>query len=304
MPQRFRSGRYCSRHGTRDSKVVRQTPLPPELTGFVYWIGHVHRAAVPRSGPVVDVVLSDTFIGLARSGSSTLLSLKVDVRTLRRLFIGSRWASGQPETPGRLPLREAVLDPAKVSISRVDRKVPGVGRILDAYPVPADFANARILVFETTGKYDRVIVPAFEIARYFYCYNADLARSIFDATILTNGAVRRAAASRFDGIRFAARVPVRNVAEADYALGQACAIVSRAAATAKTEREGDFAIVAHTPTPTPFGATLMGLVLPDSSAFLALRVARTYPIGAKPGAQLGDETQNLRRAILRRTRPT
>jgi hypothetical protein len=282
------------------------TPLPLDFTGHVYWIGYV-REGPSLKAPTVDVILSNRPISERSQSNVALKFVKVDVGAAGLLYIGSNWFRGRRRHGGILDVHRAEIDADadKIRVVKADEALKGGTPILDVahYALPSWLKNTRLLVFHGSTVLPVVVIPTWEIARYFFCRTSVFARSIFEGTILLDDGTSRcdAAMARFDGVKFGSRrLASTKSSPGSYAWRQAQAITLRAAALFQVERE--HVVSAFPPTKERLEILLSGIALPEIGAFLGLRIASARERGTRPDPKRNEvfnEIRNIANALAR-----
>jgi hypothetical protein len=280
--------------------------LPSDFTGYVYWIGYV-RVGPPGEAPTVDVILSNRPISNRSRSDVALRVVKVDVGLAGMLYIGSNWFRGRPRHGDILDVHRAEIDAnaAKIRVVKADEALNGGRSILKVahYSLPNSLKNTRLMVFEGSSASPVVVVPAWEIARYFYLRSAVLARSIFEASIFLDYDTSKCDAemARFDGVKFGShRSTAMASSPGGYAWTQAKAITLRAAASFLVERE--HVISAFPPTGVQLQVMLSVIHVPEIGAFLGLRIASARRRGSRYDPrrnEVRNEIRNIENALAR-----
>ncbi len=223
------------------------------------------------------------------------------------LYIGSNWLLGRRRHSGILDVHRTEIDAdaGKIRVVKADEALKGGTPILDVahYALPSCLKNTRLLIFAGSNAFPVVVIPAWEIARYFFCRNTVFARSIFDGTVLLDDGRSRcdAAMARFDGVKFGGRrLTATKSSPGGYAWAQAQAIALRAAASFQVERE--HVVSALPPTRAKLEIMVSGIALPEIGAFLGLRIASARNKGTRPDwkrNEVWNEIRNIANAIAR-----
>jgi hypothetical protein len=284
--------------------------LPSDFTGYVYWVGYVREGTL-RGAPTVDVILSDRPISERTQSDMTLRSIKVDVGDAGPLYIGSHWLGGQPRFMGILDVHTAEVDAVadRIGIVKAGEGLDGSAPILDVahYKLPRSLNNTRLLIFKGLPAVPTVVIPAWEIARYFYSSNPSFSRSIYDGTVLCDDgrSLHHDAMMRFNGVRFSnRRLTSPKSSPGGYAWTHAQAITLHAAASVKVE--GEHGIVAFPPTKARLVMMLSGITMPEIDAFLGLRIASARERGSQRGpnrSEAQNEIKNVANSVRRESRP-